>query len=462
MSFIGIDLGTTFVKGAVLNLEARTLEHSRRMPFPDRLETASPLEWECNPNETVTVVRTLIDELARHAPACKGIVMSSQMHGLVLINARGEAVSNCVTWRDRRALMPRHYSPGSYFDKITRRVSPQQIRQLGNELQPERPISVLFCLAEQGQLQSGLTPVSMPDFVLSRLCNSTPGIEVTHAGGSGALNLETLDWHHEVIDSLGLAHLKWPTIRKQGEVIGELRLGGRRVPCYAPLGDYQCSLAGALLDAEELSLNVSTGSQISRLTANLSLGKYQTRPFFDGEFLNTFTDIPGGRSLDVLVDLISELARARNANLPDPWEFIVHATQEVAATDLKVELKFFSEDADRGMISNVRADNLKVGHLFRAAFTDMAERYQTCALRLFPEKPWKSIVLSGGVSFKLEALREMIRKRLGAEYRLAPFKEDALFGLLILAMVFSGGARSVKEATSELRSTHQVSEARRL
>ena len=37
MRSIGIDLGTTTIKGAVLNLDTRALEHVTRQPFPDRV-----------------------------------------------------------------------------------------------------------------------------------------------------------------------------------------------------------------------------------------------------------------------------------------------------------------------------------------------------------------------------------------------------------------------------------------
>jgi len=450
MSFIGIDLGTTFIKGAVLDLRARALAHIRRRPFPGRLAPTDPLLWEFDPNEIVAAARTVIQELALLAPECQGIVMCSQMHGVVLVNDRGEPMSNCVSWRDQRAMMAHPSGSGSYFDEIIRRVSPAQHRQLGQELQIERPICVLFWLAQQGKLSAGLTPVSLPDFVLSQLCNSTPGAEATNAAAYGALNLETMDWHQEVIKQLGLDHLNWPPLRAQGEVVGFANAGASRVPCYAPVGDYQCALAGAVLSEGEISLNISTGSQISRLTPTLSLGDYQTRPFFDGEFLNTFTNMPGGRALNVLVDLLSELAAGR-ADLQDSWAFIANSAKEVTATDLKVDLSFFPKrDEEHGTISNIRGNNFTVGHLFRAAFNDMADKYRACALRLWPEKSWKNLVFSGGVACRLEVLREIIQKRFDTGYRLAPFEEDALFGLLILALVFSGEFGSVREAAEDL------------
>jgi sugar (pentulose or hexulose) kinase len=452
MSFIGIDLGTTFLKAAVLNLRTRCLEQVRRTPFPNRCANPNPLLWEFDAFAIVNAVSSLLEEIAPYAPDCEGVVMSSQMHGLVLTDDAGAPQSPCVNWRDRRALTPDPKRQGScYFDEIMRRVDARQRRQLGNELQPERPVCTLFWLAEQGKLRPGLTPVSMPDFVIARLCQAAPGVEATHAGGYGALNLETMDWHRDVIEELGLGNLKWPRIRSFGERAGHLQVGTRRVPCYAPLGDYQCSMAGVLLGADEISLNISTGAQVSRRTRRLSLGEYQSRPFFDGEFLNTFSYPPGGRALDVLVDLLLELPAAQHVKVADPWGYLAQAAEQAAATDLKVNLDLFCGTAEsRGTISNIRDDNFSAGHLFRAALNDLAERYHDCAQRLYPDGGWKNVVFSGGVASHLKVLRDIVQKRFGTGYRLPPLPEDALFGLLILALVLSGQAPSVNQATLEM------------
>jgi sugar (pentulose or hexulose) kinase len=453
MSFIGIDLGTSFIKGAVLDLDSRQFQHVQRISFPDPLASEGPLQCEFDPDEIVASVRTLINELTLCAPDCEGIVMCSQMHGMVLMNEGGETRSNCLAWRDQRAMMPHPSGSGSYFDLIVRRISPQQQRQLGNELDPGRPLCFLFWLAEQGRLEPRLIPVSMPDFVLSVLCDSAPGVESTNASAYGALNLETLDWHHEVIEELGLDALHWPPLRKQGEVVGHLTVSGTRLPCYTPVGDYQCALAGALLSEEEVSLNIATGSQVSRMTTRLTLGDYQTRPFFDEKFVNTFTYPPGGRSLNVIVDLLSELAMAQGVDLRDPWATIAQAVSNVPDTDLDVDLSFFPTPlGDRGRITNIRGDNFTLGHLFRGAFKNMASCFYDCAIRLWADESWQKVVFSGGLASKLEVLREIIRKRFGTDCRFTPFAEDTLFGLLILASVFSGRARCIEQLSKQLRS----------
>jgi sugar (pentulose or hexulose) kinase len=453
MSFIGIDLGTSFIKGAVLDLDGRELKHIHRLPFPSPLSSYNPLFCEFDPGEILLAFRNLLETLASEAPDCDGIVMCTQMHGMVLLDRERKAHSPCLTWRDQRATMPHPSGAGTYFDVMRSRISGEQLAELGNELRPGTPSSFLFWMAERGELQPGLTPVSIPDFVLSSLSGSEAGVESTNGMAYGVLNLKTMDWHHDVIESLGLKHINWPRIHPHGRVVGNIKVGNRSIPCYTPVGDYQCALLGALLQSDELSLNISTGSQVSRLTAALTLGDFQTRPFFEGKFLNTFTHIPAGRALDVLVDLVTELARRQQVDIKDPWQYIAEEAERLESTDLQVDLNFFSSPfGDRGSISNVRRDNLTVGHLFRAAFNNMTERYHNCALRIWPERGWQRLVFSGGLVGKLEALRQVICKRFDCDYRMAPYSEDTLTGLLILALVFSGRVTSIEQATTDLRS----------
>ena len=369
------------------------------------------------------------------------------------MNGRGGVESNCITWRDQRALMPHPSGQGSYLDVLTRRLTPEQIHHLGNELDPGRPVCYLFWLAEQNMLTPEWTPASVADFVVSALCGAPVGVEVTNAAAYSAFNLASQSWHREVIGRLGLNRLCWPVLRRQNELVGCANVNGRRVPCYRPVGDYQCALAGALFGAEELSLNIATGSQISRMTPTLALGDYQTRPFFDGKFLNTFTGLPAGRSLNVLVDLLTEMPKAQNVELADPWRWIAQATADAPDTDLEVDLRFFGPTRPgQGQIANIRGSNLTVGRLFRGAFKHMAETNFQHALRIWPERAWRNLLFSGGLACKLEVLRQAIQRRFRTGYRITPFEEDTLFGLLILASVFSGRAESVASLSAQLRS----------
>ncbi|MBI5760819.1 MAG: hypothetical protein HZA46_20045 [Planctomycetales bacterium] len=454
MSFLAIDIGTSFIKAAVLDLDSLNVSHVRRLPFPEPVVDLPPLCVEIAPEPVVAAVRDLIEQLVPLAPDCRGIVTCGQMGGVVLAGEHGEALTNYFSWRDQRLLQPHPSGAGSYFDIVRQRLGATIVQQLGHEVRPGLALSLLFWLAEHQQLPRGpVSPVMLPDFVLARLCQTTPATEATQA--VGAINLKTSDWHHAAIAALGLDRLRWPKLIGLREPVGEIHIADRSIPCYPAVGDHQCSLAGALLGEDELSLNVSTGSQVSRLADHWQPGDYQTRPFFDGRFLNTITNLPGGRALDVLMRLLTEIADNQQFDLPAPWSYVAREAAAVNDTNLDVTTTFFAGAlGDHGAITNIREDNLTVGHLFRAAFRNMADNYLACALRLSPDRAWSRLAFSGGLVNKIDPLRTEIVNRFACPHRLCPSAEDSLLGLLVLALTISGRTSSVAAAI-ELVRDHQ-------
>jgi sugar (pentulose or hexulose) kinase len=456
MSLIAIDLGTSFIKGAILNLDTFQIEHVHRIEFPPPLPGLPPLFREYDPLEIVKAVRSLLRELAPFAGEADGLVMCTQMHGVVLTTEGGEPRSTLTTWQDQRVLMP-HPSGSSYFDVMKERLGREDIRQLGNELRPGLPIGLFFSWAENGQLPGeDVIPADLADFVLAHLCGSPPLIETSNAMAHGLLDVETLEWNDAVIAKLGLGKLRLPELRPHGAVVGWLPVGERKIPCYTPIGDYQCALLGSLLRYNELSLNISTGSQVSLLRPGVEFGDFQTRPFFDGQYAIAVTHVPAGRALNALVKLLSEVAVGQG-NEVDPWSYIVQQATAVPSTQLRVDLSFFSSSSgDHGAITNIQEDELTVGHLFRAAFQNMVDNYYLFAQKLSPEKAWDNLVFSGGLVQKIDVLRRMICDQFNVPYRLSPSAEDTLLGLMVLGLACTGRAASVTEATAQLSKVYNT------
>jgi sugar (pentulose or hexulose) kinase len=452
MLLVGLDLGTSFIKGALLDLDDPAIRQVRRLPFPGPLNGLPPLHYEVDAQLVTGVVRELLDALLDAAPDCAGIVLCTQMHGLVLCTEEGAARSNLITWQDQRVL-DSHPAGGTYFDRLLAQVGVLERQELGNELQPSRPLCYLYWLAEQRQLPTEtVMPVGVADYVAANLCHSRPLIETTNAGAHCAFNLARQTWHQAVIRRLGLTGLEWPEILPFGAVVGEYRYAGRAVPVYTPVGDHQCAVLGALPNEGELSLNISTGSQASMVTPSWQPGEYQTRPFFDGQFLNTITGIPAGRALNHLVNLLTELPRRQGIVLDDPWPLITEAASAVTTSELMVNLAFFDSMAGKhGLIGNIREQNLTVGHLFHAAFQNMAENYYAAGLHLSPTQEWRGLVFSGGLAQKIPVLRQLVEDKFQLPHRLSPSSEDTLLGLLALGLVAGGRCQTVAEATAILR-----------
>jgi len=457
-TLIALDLGTTSIKGAVLDLDARRIAHIERIPFPEPLGGLPDLFCEIDVAAVTRSTRQLIASLLAHASECGGLITCGQMGGLVLSDAQGQPQSNYISWRDQRLLMPHPSGDGSVWDHFERRLTANDWRELGHEVRPGLALSFLFWLRECAQLPSAprggasapLIAASLPDFVLANLCGVHPATEITNA--VGGVNVETRDWHRAVFAKLGLGYVSWSRLCDVRQVIGSVTIGGASIPCFAPVGDHQAALTGAFVAPGELSLNISTGSQASLLTEHLTLGDYQTRPFFDGQFLNTITHIPAGRALNVLVRLLTELSEAQHLPLADVWPTIARAVDETPDTDLGLDLAFFpSPVGSRGSITNIHEGNLTVGHVFRSAFQAMAKAYRTCALRLSPDETWQRIVFSGSLSQNLPTLRDMIARQFTCHSRLCTASEDTLLGLLVLALVATGRAPTVQAAMAAIR-----------
>jgi sugar (pentulose or hexulose) kinase len=362
------------------------------------------------------------------------------------VDQHGAALTNVLTWQDQRSRDPHPSGGGTYTQVLAARIGDGAIRELGNELRPGLPITTLFWLTEQRALPAGATVLTLADYVLAQLCGAAPGVDATNAAAFGACDLTRGNWHLPALAALGLDRLRWPKIDSYAEVVGAYRIGGRDIPCYRPIGDQQCALLGAALAAGELSINIATGSQVSIVRPAPAFGAYQTRPFFDGRWLTTITHIPAGRSLNALVNLLGELAAAHGAVIADPWEYLIRAAEAADDDDLQIDLAFFpGPTGDRGLIGNISEHNLTAGHLFRAAFRRMAETYRTAAARLQADRVAERIVLSGGLAHRIGLLQRLIVGTLALPYRLAP-EEDALHGLLALALACSGRSPSATAA----------------
>ncbi len=211
-----------------------------------------------------------------------------------------------------------------------------------------------------------------------------------------------------------------------------MQIGNRTLEVFPAVGDHPCSLLGVGVEEGELSVNVSTGSQVSLFSKQLDW-VLANSIYLSRGYLNTLTHLPAGRALDGLFGLVHQLSSLPPA---EAWNRIRMMVEENvnACDDLEVKLSFFEGPMGScGEVSNIRLDNLSIGSLFRAAFRNMAENYAICAARLDPQRSCSQVVLSGGLTQRFPYLREQISHRLGMKIRETPEGDDALLGLLRLA-----------------------------
>jgi len=426
MSFIGIDIGGTFLKGAILNSTESTLGNVIRRPGTDLILDVNG-QATLDPIQLVDSVRQLCSDLISHTSLCEGILLTGQMHGCILTDSSGQPTTPIITWRDSlKALSGNEYVRPS--DLIRTKLSQEQIKDLGNELRDGLPVSTLVARQSRGGSYSNVTAHSLISFVAHQMANNTehPVMHTTDAAAHGLFNVKNMEWDLDVIRAVGLGHLKFPKVTSSISPVGIS--AEFACPVFVAVGDQQASLLGASLKTNEISLNIATGSQVSRISNGYVEGT-QTRPYFHGQLLTTVTHIPAGRALNVLLSLVTELSDVSN---DDAWELISKLAERDNSAPLSLDLSFFpSITGDRGIIKDISETNLTVGNLFSSASKQMTDIYSEYALLLSGSAEPESIVLSGGLVSRFKPLDTQIRKRFTLSTIREYEGEDASLGGLL-------------------------------
>lgn len=427
----GVDLGSTSIKGAALTLEGPPFVGIEVEPFPEPTKGLPPGHFEVDPNQVFLKTRAVLERLVAAHPGGSCLWLCSQMGGLLLADSQGTPLTPYLSWRDQRSLnsVPGHKSP---FESLRQVLGDSCHQDLGSEWKPGSGLVLLGCLES---IPSQSVPLSLGDWVAARLGEGQPRAHPTLA--IGLRNLRIGDWHFEAFDRLGLPKLSWAPWAQTEEVIGQVQVGSSGLDVHPALGDQQTALFGANLGPGELSINASTGAQVSQLKSRFQPGNCQSRAFFDDWVLETITHIPAGRSLHALVELLMECGRGSGQPDFDPWAYI-RKTQDphlVYGHPPQVELSFFqSALGDRGAFMGLSLENLTVGHLFHGALQSMADGFCQCAQRFHRDEPWKTLVLTGGLSQAFPKLRTMVQAKFPELALREPVPgEETLVGLAQLA-----------------------------
>jgi sedoheptulokinase len=415
MRVLGIDIGSTSIKGAVLDVEKQRVGPGRGLPFPECERGKVSGRHETRVQAIAEVVDALLAPLMEEAPEADALFLTGQMHGMAVFDPAGgmTPLTPFISWQDERLLELRDEGPGSWLDQFGGRLTPTERAHLGNETRAGQGALTLACLNAIEALPEGAVALPIAEAVVAAWTSRCPGvIDRTFAASLGNYDLARERWLAEVMARWGLRRFRWPEVSCEPTVQCRCRRHGRELTVYAAVGDHQAALLGVGLSHEELSINVSTGAQIAARTDRFSPGAYQTRPFPGGGFVNTFSHLPAGQMLNMLVSLLTEMGpRQHEAEL---WEIIRREVEAVPETPLRIDLSF-------------------VECLTGSEGRQMAETFRAQALRLDSSMPWQRLALSGSLARRSAALQKELTKAFGLPCRCEESEEETLQGLLFWA-----------------------------
>lgn len=203
--YLGLDLGTSEVKGLVIDENGDTVAvHSAPLtiqrPQPHWSEQA-PSEWWEATNYLVGILR---EQLGEHWNAIKAIGLSGQMHGAVLLDSNDEILRPAILWNDTRC--------------------PQECEQLEQDAPELHSIAgnlampgftapkLLWVQKHEPEIFCQLKTVLLPKDYLRFKMTGRKISDMSDSAGTLWLDVSKRDWSDYILDKCGLDRSYMPQL----------------------------------------------------------------------------------------------------------------------------------------------------------------------------------------------------------------------------------------------------------
>jgi len=210
--YIGLDLGTSGLKGILIDADQKVLAEATAPLTVQRPHDG----WsEQSPDSWITAAEAVLDKLSAHGlGAVRGIGLSGHMHGATLLDAADDVLRPCILWNDTRSHVEAAEMDG---DPLFRRVT-------GNIVFPGFTAPKLAWVQKhEPALWAKVAKVLLPkDYLRLWLTGDHVG-EMSDAAGTAWLDTGRRDWSEDLLSATGLTRAQMPRLVEGSAVSGQLR-----------------------------------------------------------------------------------------------------------------------------------------------------------------------------------------------------------------------------------------------
>lgn len=442
---LGLDIGTTSISAAAVDQESgRTLWTGS---FGNDSFLSTPNIWE-RIQDTECIRETAMSaaaELRRRYPEAVSIGLTGQMHGIVYLDAEGNALSPLYTWQDGRGgvstdgnrSIVQEISEVCGISASTGYGLVTHIYNLRNHLVPEG--AVVFC--------------TIADYIGMQLTGrKEPLIHSSNAASLGFYDVPSGRFLMDELEKMGVSpgQAMLPPVTQEPEILG--MCGG--IPVTAAIGDNQASFLGAIgIEDGAVLVNMGTGGQISVLSDRcITIPGIEARPLIPGKYLLAGSSLCGGRSYMILEKFFRSYAEALNGQADSQYQIMdrLAARGEQLQDHIHADTYFNGSRTDpdrRAVFSNICEDNFTPESLVYGVLEGMAAELYEMYLRIHDETgvSVKKLVASGNGLRKNEVLKRIFSRMFRTQLRMADNEEEAACGaaLAILSVQDSPAGRQI-------------------
>lgn len=257
-----MDVGTTATKGVLYDENGKVV-FSASKGYP--LIQTKIGQAEEDPKVIFDAVQEVIFALTQKADGeIAAISWSSQMHSLIGLDKDNNLLTNSITWADNCA---KNVVQDAKKSGLARKI----YQKTGMPMHPMAPIYKMLWLKDnEPELFNQVKKwIGIKEYLIFRLTGKLI-IDTTMAAGTGMLNLKTLTWDQELLDTLNVKQEQLPEIAQPTEIVAPIKeeyvqkLGidsDTKIVLGASDG-YLSTIGVNAIDSDHFALNVGTSGAV--------------------------------------------------------------------------------------------------------------------------------------------------------------------------------------------------------
>ena len=214
---IGIDLGTSATKTILVNEQGETVasaEHSYPMYQPHNgWAEQDPHDWR---NAVLDTLKAVVEKTGVKSEDVKGIGLSGQMHGSVLLDENGETIGNTILWCDQRS--------SAQVDEMLEALPMEKWLEISANppLAAWTAAKILWIRENEPEKFKKCRHILLPKDYIRYVLTGVFATDVSDATGMQLLDVKNRCWSEEILDALKIDKNLLGKVYESQEVTGTL------------------------------------------------------------------------------------------------------------------------------------------------------------------------------------------------------------------------------------------------
>jgi xylulokinase len=215
--YLGIDVSTTATKALLVDGAGQVVATaSTEYPF----ETPKPLWSEQDPalwwDGAVRSIRAVLAGAGITGEQVSGLGLTGQMHGLVLLDEKGEVLRPAILWNDQRT--------GAQCDEIHTRVGKERFIQVtGNvALTGFTAPKILWVRENEPEVYARARHVLLPKDYVRYCLTGDFAMDVADGAGTVLMDIRQRTWSAEILSALEIPVEWMPPLYEGPQVTGQV------------------------------------------------------------------------------------------------------------------------------------------------------------------------------------------------------------------------------------------------